>query len=174
MGLMRQWISPSVSPGSPRCSYHLPASHVVALIALFTLVPAAICEAFFDLVIRRDLPYGTLIWAAVICWNVYWFLLRFAYAVDVEEGTLRWRAPLRSGSLSISELRRVRPSRIFSNIEILETGDGARLPVWAVKGFGRLMGAVVSERPDLPVLLSLQGRWAERVPVRSSFRPGTG
>jgi hypothetical protein len=174
---MDQLIGTGSRPGmsrAPRCSYHLPASHVVALIALFALVPAALGEAFFDLVIRRDLPYGTLLWIAIGCWNVYWFLLRFAHVVDVEDGMLRWRAPLRSGSLPISELRSVRPSRLFSNIEIMETADGTRLLVWAVRGFSGLMEAVASERPDLPVLLSLQGRLAERIPVRSSFRVGTG
>jgi hypothetical protein len=145
--------------------------HLVAVIAVFALVPAAAGWVLFDLVIRLEIPYGNLLWLAIAGWNVYWFLLRFVYAVDVEEGVLTWRAPLRSGTVSIARLRRVRPSWIFSNIEVLETERGTSLLVWAVKGFGRFMGAVVDQRPDLPVHLSLQGRLAEHLPVRSSFRP---
>jgi hypothetical protein len=162
------------APGASSSSYHLPVPHLVVLIAVFALAPAAAGWVLFDVVIRRDIPFGNLLWLAIAGWNVYWFLLRFVHAVDVEEGVLRWRAPLRSGTVSIARLRRVRPSWIFSNIEVMETERGTSLPVWAVKGFDGFMGAVVAQRPDLPVRLSVQGRLAERLPVRSSFRAGPG
>jgi hypothetical protein len=146
--------------------------YLVVAIAVFALVPAAAGWVLFDVVIRRDIPYGNLLWLAIAVWNVYWFLLRFVFAVDVDEGVLTWRAPLRAGTSSIAELRRVRPSWIFSNIEVMETTTGAPLLVWAVKGFSELMGAVMAQRPELPVHLSLQGRLAERLPMRSSFRAG--
>jgi hypothetical protein len=76
--------------------------------------------------------------------------------------------------VSIAELRRVRPSWIFSNIEVMETEKGMPLLVWAVKGFGRFMSAVTGRRPGLPVHLSVQGRLAERLPLRSSLRARTG
>lgn len=155
-----------------RGSYRLPVPHLVALIALFTLVPAAAGELFFEVVVRRDIPYGDLFWLAIAGWNVYWFLLRFAYAVELEDGTLSWRAPLRSGTVPVAELHRVRPSWIFSNIEVLETERGTPALMWAVKGFDQFISAVTGQRPGLQVRVSLQTRIAERLPVRSSFRTG--
>jgi hypothetical protein len=139
---------------------------------LFAVVPAAAGELFFGVILHLDIPYGTLIWLLIAGWNLYWFLLRFAYAVDLEDDVLRWRAPLRSGTLPIATLRRVRSSRIFSNVQIMEIGDGAPILVWAVKGVGQLMDALEAQRPGLDFHLSLQERLAERMPVRSSFRTG--
>lgn len=152
-----------------RSSYRVPRAQVAALVTLFAFAPAAAGELFFDVVIRRDIPYGAVLWLAIAAWNAYWFLLRFAHAVDVEDGVLRWRAPLRSGTVDMADLRRVRPSWIFSNIEVMETAGGAPVLVWAVKGFRQLITAASTEHP-VPCQLSLQARLADRLPVRSSFR----
>ncbi len=160
--------------GAAPPSYRLPIAHLVGAIATFTLVPAAAGWVLFDVIIRRDLPGGNLLWLAIAGWNAYWFLMRFAYAVEVEDGVLRWRAPLRSGTVPVAGLRRLRPSWLFSNIEVLEIEGGPALLVWAVRGFGRFASALGAQRPGLPVSHSVQGRLAEHLPVRSSFRAGPG
>ena len=152
-----------------RSSYRVPRVQVAILVGLFAFAPAAAGELFVDVVIRRDIPYGALLWLAIAAWNAYWFLLRFAHVVDIEDGRLSWRAPLRSGTLEAADLRRVRPSWIFSNIQVMETAAGSPVLVWAVKGFSELIGAVSTQRP-LPCQLSPQARLAARMPVRSSFR----
>jgi len=143
------------------------------LVGLFALAPAACGEILFDLILRIDIPYGALLWLAIALWNAYWFLLRFAHRAELDrEGTLRWRAPLRRGSLAVAELRKVRPSLLFSNIQILDTGRGRPAMVWAVRGFGELMGALDVQRPGLPWQLSPQARLAARMPLRSAFEAG--
>ncbi|MGH7749084.1 MAG: hypothetical protein ACREQ5_30605, partial [Candidatus Dormibacteria bacterium] len=91
--------------GTVRCSYRVPPAQLAVLITLFALVPAAAGELFFTVIIRRDIPYGDVLWLAIAAWNAYWFLLRFAHGVEVEDGTLLWRAPLRSGTLAVGDVR---------------------------------------------------------------------
>jgi hypothetical protein len=141
------------------------------LVALLALAPAACGEILFDVILRIDIPYGAVLWMAIGLWNAYWFLLRFAYRADLGvDGILRWRAPLRRGSLAVAELRKVRPSLLFSNIQILDTGRGRPAMVWAVRGFAELMGALDGQRPGLPCQLSPQARLAARMPLRSAFQ----
>ncbi len=158
-------------------SYRLPASHVAALIAGFVLVPAVVGELFFSVFVRRDIPYGNVIWLVIAAWNAYWFLWRFAYSAQVDQGMLRWRAPLHSGVFPVRQLRRIRPSRIFWNIEIMKVaGEGAVL-IWAVKGFTGFASALAGQAAGLDLRLSRQARLAERLPVPSNFHargPGVG
>jgi hypothetical protein len=157
-----------------RCIYRVPPGQVAMLVALFALAPAACGEMLFDVILRVDIPYGALLWLAIGLWNAYWFLLRFAHRADLDgEGTLRWRAPLRRGSLAVAELRKVRPSLLFSNIQILDTGRSRPAMVWAVRGFGELVAALHAQRPGLPCQLSPQARLAARIPWRSAFQAGT-
>ncbi len=152
-------------------SYRVPTSHVAALIAVFVLVPAAAGELSFSLVRRRrDIPYGTVLWVVIGAWNAHWFLLRFAYSASVDNGTLHWRAPLRSGAFPVSQLRRVRPSRIFANIQVMEASGEGALRIWAVKGFNRFASALAAQQPALDLRLSVPARLAEGLPVQSSFR----
>lgn len=152
------------------CSYRVPLTQVGILVALFALLPMALGELFFDVIIRRDIPYGAVVWLAIILWNAYWFLLRFAHRVELDGATLRWRAPLRSGSVALADIRRVRPSWLFSNIQVMDTGARGPAMVWAVRGFRDLVDAVSAERPGLPCQLSPQARIAARMPLRSGFQ----
>jgi hypothetical protein len=157
------------------CTYRVPPFQVGILVALFALAPAACGELLFDVILRWDIPYGALLWLAIGLWNAYWFLLRFAHRVDLDpDGTLCWRAPLRRGSVAVADLRKVRPSLLFSNIQILDTGRGRPAMVWAVRGFGELAGALDGRSPGLPCQLSPQARLAARLPLRSAFRAGAG
>src|SRR5260370_41369566 len=83
------------APGAASSSDHLPVPHLVVLIAAFALAPAAAGWVLFDVVIRRDIPFGSLLLLAIAGWNGYWFLLRLVHAVEVEAAMLRGRAPVR-------------------------------------------------------------------------------
>ena len=156
-----------------RCAYRVPPVQVGMLVALFALAPAACGELLFAVILRWDIPYGAVLWLAIGLWNAYWFLLRFAHRVELDEhGRLRWTAPLRRGSVAVADLRRVRPSLLFSNIQILDTGRARPAMVWAVRGFGELAGALDRQRPGLPCQLSPQARIAARLPLRSAFQAG--
>jgi len=160
-----------VAPTRPDYAYRVPWTQVLALIALFAILPAAAGELIFDVILKWDIPYGVILWLLIAGWDLYWFLVRFAYAADLDSGTLRWRTPLRSGTFALGQLRAVRPSWIFSNVQVLQRREARPVLLWAVRGFSRFMDSVVVQRPDLPVRFQLQGRLAERMPVRSSFRP---
>jgi hypothetical protein len=151
----------------------VPLGQVAMLVALFALAPAACGELLFDVILRVDIPGGALLWPAIGLWNAYWFLLRFAHRAELDAGgTLHWTAPLRRGSLAVAELRTVRPSLLFSNIQILDTGRGRPAMVWAVRGFDGLICALDAQRPGLPCQLSPQARIAARLPLRSAFQTG--
>jgi hypothetical protein len=158
---------------SGRCSYRVPPVQVAMLVALFALAPAAAGELLFGVILRIDIPYGAVLWLAIAVWNAYWFLLRFAHRAELDDaGVLRWRAPLRSGRVDLADLEKVRPSLLFSNIQILDTGRGRPAMVWAVRGFGELAAAFDAQHPGLPCQLSPQARLAARMPLRSAFEAG--
>ena len=154
--------------------YELSRGHLAALIGLYAVAPMFGGEALFGVILGVDIPLGWLVLLAIVAWNAYWFLLRFAYAATVDGGVLYWKAPLRSGTLVVAQLDRVRPSRVFSNIQVVQTADGRRVMVWAVKGFTRFIGVVASRRPGLPVHLQVQTRLAEHLPVKSTYHAEAG
>ena len=43
-------------------------------------------------------PLFVAFWIFALLWNGYWFLFRFSYRLDVGDGHVRWRTPLRNGS----------------------------------------------------------------------------
>ncbi|WP_292721923.1 hypothetical protein [Microbacterium sp. 13-71-7] len=43
-------------------------------------------------------------WFVVLGWNVYWWLFRVAYRVELVGETLRWKAPFASGALSVGAI----------------------------------------------------------------------
>lgn len=150
--------------------YQVHRMQLLALLLLYVVVPALAGEMLFDVVLHVDLPFGGVVWGGIALWNVYWFGLRFAYVAAIDGDILRWRSPLRRGTLPVSAIRRVRPSRLFSNIQVLETRSGRPALVWAVKGFVPFLEEAVTPTSDVPVHIQAQSRISERLPVRSSFR----
>jgi hypothetical protein len=55
----------STMPGSRACSYRLQPAHLVAVMALFAVVPAAAGELFFGVILHLDIPYGAFIWLLI-------------------------------------------------------------------------------------------------------------
>lgn len=52
-----------------------------------------------------------LVWFAGLGWNLYWWLFRVAYRVELVGGTLQWRAPLAGGTMPVSAIDSV--GRLF-------------------------------------------------------------
>lgn len=48
-------------------------------------------------------------WFAALAWNVYWWLFRVAYWLELRDETLHWRAPLSHGELSVRSITEVAP-----------------------------------------------------------------
>src|ERR1700733_13108763 len=57
-------------------------------------------------------------------WISYGFMFRAPYELVIQEGTLSWKAPVRSGSLPVSEIRSVRPYRWGQNAAMIKFDDG--------------------------------------------------
>jgi len=97
-----------------------------------------------------------LTWLGALGWNAYWWLFRFAIALSLESGVVRWRSVLRSGDLPVGALTAIRPGRLSRRTVIVEHTMGR--PVVVFSGMGRKLGPFLAElataRPDLPIHLS--------------------
>jgi hypothetical protein len=106
------------------------------------------------------------LWAIVIVWYVYWSLLRVAYDLELDGPIIRWRAPLRSGTVNLSELAELRPSNVALNVETFRLATGASLMVLIRRNFQPFADILEATRPELPVRLRLNicpgPRWASR------------
>jgi hypothetical protein len=49
-------------------------------------------------------PLFLVLWFAVLGWNVYWWLFRLAFRVELVGDTLRWRAPLAGGAMPVAAI----------------------------------------------------------------------
>jgi hypothetical protein len=90
-----------------------------------------------------------VLWAAAVCWNAYWFLLRIVYQLEVADGVLRWQAPLRAGHVPIGEVVAIRPSRIYGHV--VTTRQGTILVAFASAGFGEFAAALQAAQPMVSV-----------------------
>jgi hypothetical protein len=110
-------------------------------------------------------------WLAVVGWNAYWFLWRFAYRLELTETTLSWRTPLTGGEVPLDRVRAFRPSVFGSGAQALDVRDGRPVLVFGRRGiidFGRELGRLA---PHVHVKFGWQARLVERG-WGSGFRPG--
>lgn len=153
--------------------YRLYRAQVLAMFAIFgATVPLVVAASLGD----RDGPplLFVLAWIAALGWNAYWFLLRLCYRLDLQDDTLRWRAPLRSGHAPLAGLRALRPARLSPNIAVFEFVDGPRVLVLARRGFADFSAGVQAAAPQAVVRMSWYIRLTERLPGSSGFRSGEG
>ncbi len=93
-----------------------------------------------------------LLWIAALGWNGYWFLLRLCWRLDLADGVVHWFTPLRSGWVSVAEVRGARPafnlsSSRFNFVEAIDLANRRPLLVLVVNApFGRNR---VEDRNDL-------------------------
>jgi hypothetical protein len=114
-----------------------------------------------------------LAWGGIAAWNAYWFLFRIALRLTATPEYLEWQGVIRHGRIPINELRRLRPSVVGSNLEVIECADGTSVIVWVRRGFRAFCDALKELRPELEVRLGWQARAAEAWPTwwpMSGFR----
>jgi hypothetical protein len=149
--------------------YRLYRLQVLVTFAIFgATAPVALSASPGD----RDGPplLFALAWIAVLCWNAYWFLLRLCYRLDLEDGILRWWAPLRSGHAPLTGLRALRPARLGPNVAVLEFVDGPHVLVLAGRGFAEFAARVQATAPQAVVRTSWYIRLTKRLPGSGRFR----
>jgi hypothetical protein len=157
-----------------RAAYRLHRFYPVFVVCLIAVdvatVPFAVASLFTD---WNDLPY-VAIWTATVGWVSYWWL-RLCYRVDLDERTVRWRTPLRSGRMPLERLRAVRPHRFFVfflGVSVLEFEDGPRVPVRVERGFAEFAEHIRAVAPHVTVTVGVYARMLQRLPGRRNFRVG--
>jgi hypothetical protein len=110
----------------PPASYRMYRLYRAQLVLTFAILVASVPLLVTASLGDRDRPslLFVLAWIAALCWNAYWFLLRLCYRLDLEEGILRWWAPLRSGHAPLAGLRALRPMRLSPNVALFDFADG--------------------------------------------------
>ena len=151
--------------------YRMYAFYRAQILAMFGLF-AVIAVGFVTAAAMSNAPLLVFaaLWVATLLWNGYWFLLRLVYDLELDGDAIRWRTPLRSGTITLSDVVELRPSRFGSNAEVFELVDRARLLVFVRKGFRAFADELVARRPELPVRLGFQARLVERLPGWSGFK----
>lgn len=85
----------------------------VAWVGFLVLIMAILAVAGVSLLVQTVAGHAgpplwfLVIWFAFLGWNVYWWLFRVAYRVDLVGETLHWKAPLNSGELPVSDITSV-------------------------------------------------------------------
>ena len=126
--------------------WRLPRWYRLQVIATFSVVVA------IGIVVLAAGPSSAsfaVLSAAVVCWNAYWLLLRIVYQLEVADGVLRWRAPLRSGHVPIGEVLAIRPSRMYGHV--VTTRRGTILVAFASAGFEEFAAALQAAQPMVSV-----------------------
>ncbi len=116
----------------------------------------------------------TLLWFVTLGWNLYWFLFRLCYRIDLHEDVLYWWAPMRHGRLGLHQLRAVRPGRLGWNVAVFESMDGPDVVTLTQRGFKPFAAAVQAAAPHASVTVGRYARLVERLPGFSRFRSGDG
>lgn len=98
----------------------------------------------------------------------YLYLFRVVYELEFDGERLRWRAPLRSGEVSLASLTGV-CAIAPGAAGFLDRAAGPWMRVFVRKGFIDFTSALVAVRPDLAVQIGFAARLAERWPGRSAF-----
>ena len=102
-----------------------------------------------------------------------WQGLRWCHRLDLDEHTLRWRAPIRAGQAPLADLRAIRPSRIHGGVAVFEFIDGQRVEVYAKRGFTDFTAQVTAVAPHVALTTSGYIRFLQALPTRSAFRSGS-
>lgn len=110
-------------------------------------------------------------WCGGVVWLSYWYGWRVAWSLQLRENELRWRTFLRSGTVPITEIQRLRPMRSGPSGVVIELAHRRSLLVIAGKGFDAFTAELTRQAPDVPINVSRWTRMFERWPVgRSAYR----
>lgn len=149
--------------------YALWRLQIFGTFAIFAVVGVPVVAT--SLVARSGPPiWFAVLWLLVAVWNGYWFLFRIAYRLDLSESSIRWRAPLRSGTIALSDLVEMRPFRFGSTVEVLCLSDGSKVEVMVQKGFVEFMAEVQAAAPHVQARVGTFAKIGDRLPGPRGFR----
>lgn len=155
-------------------SYRMYGFYRAQIIVTFAIFGASVPLLIAASIRDQDGPglVFVLCWIGILCWNAYWFLLRFCYRLDLGEQSPLWWTPVRSGQAPLNRLRAIRPFWIAPNVAVFEFVDGPRILIFITRGLVEFTTHVHAAAPQATVKLGLFARFAERLPGRSGFRLG--
>jgi hypothetical protein len=141
---------------------------IVGLLTVFSLVDAFL---WVNSAIGSVGPgwLFTLEWTAILGYLAWVFLWRTVYELHLDGDDLSWWTPLRSGTVRLSDVRELRPTRGTCNSELIRLGDGKALMVFTLKGFVPFVDDIRRQAPDLPVRVRpFFSQVAEKWPLQGS------
>lgn len=90
-------------------------------------------------------------WFTALVWNVYWWLFRVAYRLELRGERLYWRAPFARGSLSVQSIIGVAPFLGITNqMPTIQAVGSRNVPVFAYgeSSFLARLNVINSAIPD--------------------------
>jgi hypothetical protein len=97
-------------------------------------------------------PVGFLVfWFGALGWNAYWWLFRMCTEMKVEGPTLSWSTALRHGTAPMSDVRRMRKSRMGRQLAVIELQGRRPLLVPVRYGFSDLQNALSAGAPQAAI-----------------------
>ena len=109
-----------------------------------------------------------VLWLIVMPYALYQNLYQIAYELQCSDNLLTWRSPLRTGTVPVSELRRIYSRR--GSLGVVEAADGRRIQIYLRKGFSTFVSRLAQRSPSIDVSLGWYARLIERLPGRTAFR----
>lgn len=119
--------------------YRVPAAGTFPFILGFMALVGFLALA---LTLTGDGPlWFVLVYLAIVGWNAWSFLFRFARAASIESGALRWTGFVSSESVRLDEITRlsVWPG---SSVQVVECRDGRKLRIPITPGYRPLGDAL--------------------------------
>lgn len=92
-----------------------------------------------------------LLWFGALGWNVYWWLFRIAYRVELVGATLHWKAPLARGVLPVGAITRVGTlfGLLFTCV-LRAPGHRSLVVFTQLRPFERMLAALNRLNPAVP------------------------
>ena len=90
-------------------TWSVPIAWIAFLVLIWAVMVLAGVSIVTQTAVGRPGPplFFMVLWFAALGWNVYMWLFRIAYRVELVGGELTWRAPLAGGSVPASAIDRV-------------------------------------------------------------------
>ncbi|HEX4017428.1 MAG TPA: hypothetical protein VHX15_11890 [Frankiaceae bacterium] len=115
---------------------------ILGMFALFAVIGVVLVAAAAGGAISLHPLWFVVSWLVGVVVLGYFALLRFCYRLELADGVVHWYAPLRSGWVSVAEVRGARPlfnhsSRWSSFVEVIDLADHRPLLVLVFNRLGR-------------------------------------
>jgi hypothetical protein len=153
-------------PAISRSSYRMPPLYRPMLAVLFTAFSLAAAFLWVDSATGSTGPgwLFTVAWTGVLAYLARVFLLQTVYELHLDGDDLSWKVPLRSGTVRLSDVRELRPTKGEPNSELIRLADGKALRVMMWKGFLPFAGTGETLLLTVGGKVASPGRWWLRAP----------